>query len=41
MIKDTIKNVKQKYAASPYKPNAIHNIPNVDLFFTIDDQILF
>jgi hypothetical protein len=24
MIKDTIRNVKQKYAASPYKPNAIH-----------------
>jgi hypothetical protein len=41
IIKDTIRNVKQKYAASPYKPNAIHNIPNVDLFFTIDGQFFF
>ena len=41
MIKDTIRNVKQKYAASPYNPNAIHNIPDVYLFFSVDDQLFF
>ena len=41
LIKDTIRNVKEKYAASPYNPKAIHSIPDDDLFLSIDDQLFF
>ena len=41
IIKDTIRNVKQKYAVSPYNPGDVHNIPVEDLFLSIDDQSFF
>ena len=40
-IKDTIRDVKQKYAVSPYNPGDVHNIPVEDLFLSIDDQSFF
>ena len=40
-IKDTIRNVKQKYAVSPYNSGDVHNIPVEDLFLSIDDQSFF
>ena len=41
MVKTEIKEVLLQYAASPYERDAINNIPISELFFSINDALLF
>ena len=38
-VKQVIENTKKYYALLPYNPEAINNIPEMDLCFSCDDSI--
>lgn len=41
IVKDKIKEVKERYAAIPYNLDVIEQIPIEDIMFQIDDQLFF